>query len=213
MNISLKLVDTNPTIYKEILSALLPQVKKYMKDVINSIKQELPAILTEAINNSPEYTSLVGGKLRLELGIPEAGPKIEQLLQAWITKPEIKYNVPSISGSIIKSKFSISLIKSSFEDVLNLDAAYVEDTLRGYNLPWLQWLLLEGDMTIVENYEVLIGPSKYSRTGNAIMKEGKGKTWKVPSEYSGTISDNWITRAIESAGPSISSLLEKALKQ
>ena len=36
------------------------------------------------------------------------------------------------------------------------------------------------------------------------------KSWKVPSEFSGTINDNWITRAIDQATPEIEKMLDGA---
>jgi len=58
------------------------------------------------------------------------------------------------------------------------------------------------------NYEIVIGPNKYSRTGYAIMKPASG-SWSVPSEFAGTITDNWITRAIQTSETDINNLLRK----
>jgi hypothetical protein len=76
-------------------------------------------------------------------------------------------------------------------------------------LPWLQWLLLEGNATIVRNYTVSFGPNRFSRTGFALMRPSL-QSWKVPSEFAGTINDNWITRAIDGAESNIQKLLDGA---
>lgn len=212
MNISIKLIDSNASINKAILKALLPDVRKYMDKVVSTIKTQLPPLLNVAIVNSPEYTSLVGGKLKYEFGIPNAESKISSLINIWSSNINIEYSRPVVSASQIKSKFSANLIRADFSDVLYTDYAFMQDTLRGYDLPWLKWLLIDGDVTIIEDHEIIVGPSKYSRTGDAIMRQNKGKTWKVPSEFSGTIGDNWITRAIANAAPEIEGLLNRAIQ-
>jgi hypothetical protein len=190
----------------------LPQATIYMNKVIKQIKQSLPTIVENGIRNSPEYFSILNGKLKYELGIPDPSSKLIGLLDLWMSNIEYLYQPPKSSTKGISSRFSAQMIKVNFEDVLFSSFAEVEDINRGYNLPWLKWLLLEGNRVIIDQHEVLIGPSKYSRTGNAIMKNSLTKSWQVPSEFSGTQSDNWITRALDSVNPQIESMLQKALK-
>jgi hypothetical protein len=73
---------------------------------------------------------------------------------------------------------------------------------KGYSLPWLKWLLFEGSKPLIKNYSVKFGSNKRSRTGQAIMISSN-KNWKVPSEFAGTVTNNWITRAIDRASDKI----------
>lgn len=211
MNISLKILESNSQIQQSIMQALLPQVNDYMKDAISTIRKEIGTIVNNAIINTPEYDSLISGKLKYELGIPDANTKIAGLLDIWTKNIYIEYMPPKIISSKIKSSFSASLIKSNFDDVLSTDLAYVIDNIYQYRLPWLEWLLLEGNKILVKKQEVVIGPNPRSRTGFALMKESN-KSWKVPSEFAGTIRDNWITRAIDSIEEEVNNLLERTLK-
>jgi hypothetical protein len=212
MNISLKILESNSQIQQSIMEALLPQINDYMKDAITTIRKEIGTIISNAIVNTPEYESLVSGKLKYELGIPDANAKIAGLLDIWTKNIYIEYMPPKIISSKIKSSFSASLIKSSFDDVLSTDLAYVIDNIYQYRLPWLEWLLLEGNKIIVKKQEVVMGPNPRSRTGFALMR-GSNKNWKVPAEFAGTIRDNWITRAIDNTEAEINNLLERALQQ
>ena len=211
MNFSLKLLENSQTIQKSILIALLPEVKSYMDNAINTIKRELPSITAEAIMGEPEYNSLLSGQLKFEFGIPDAGSKIAGLINVWISNMIIEYKPPTATNSSIKSSFRANLIRSNFNDVLGTDEAYMNDSLRGYSLPWLEWLLLDGTATIIPNHEVVMGNNPRSRTGSAVMKISSG-SWKVPDQFSGTMSDNWITRAISNSQDKIQKLLERALK-
>ena len=136
---------------------------------------------------------------------------LNEILNIWTNNIVINYKSPSINSSQIKASFSVSIIRADFSDVLSNDAALVIDSLRGYSLPWLEWLLLEGNKTIVKNQEVILRPSRFSRTGMALMQESN-KSWKVPSQYAGTISNNWITRAIDDNEGVINNFLTKAFE-
>lgn len=211
MLFKVNLLESNKQIAQNILKALLPDTAKYLKDIIKYLQNNLPIVVKEAIINTPEYNSLLGGELQYELGIPDPGSKLTGLLDIWSTNIKINYSAPTISNSKIKGSFSANMIKVDFSDVLYSDYAIVYDNFRGYSLPWLEWLLLEGNKSIIKNYSVVFGPSKYSRTGYAIMKESSS-SWKVPSQYAGTISDNWITRALDNAESQINNTIEQAME-
>jgi hypothetical protein len=210
MNISLKLLESNQDIYNKILNALLPSVENLMKDVSIKLKQEIPLIVQNSILNAPEYNALLAGQLKYELGIPDANTKVNNLLNYWIANMQITYNKPFINNNQIKSFFSINMIKADFSDVLYQEFGFVTDNERGYSLPWLRWLLLEGNKTLVSNYEVLFGNNRNSRTGFAVMTPSN-RSWGVPATYSGTEGDNWITRSLDSVKDQIYSTLEKSL--
>jgi hypothetical protein len=209
MKFSLKILESESQIQKSILEALLPSSKKFMNASISKIKAELPYVVYTAIASRPEYNSLISGQLRLEFGIPDAGMRVSSIIDSWISNIVYQYNEPAIVGKKIKSSFSAELIKVDFADVLGMPEANVVDAVNNYSLPWLKWLLLDGSAIIVKKHEVFFGPNIRSRTGGAIMKSSNS-SWRVPSEYAGTISNNWITRAIEDASTDIEKLLEKA---
>lgn len=212
MLFKIKLLESNSEISYNILKALLPDVSNYLKDIIRYLQNNLPTLIRNVIINTPEYDSLIGGQLQYEFGIPNPAAKLAGLLDIWSTNIDITYVPPTISNGKIKGSFSASMIKVDFSDVLYSDYAIVYDAFRGYSLPWLEWLLLEGNRTIIQNQNVILGRSKYSRTGYALMKESLS-SWSVPSQYSGTVSNNWITRALDGAERDISNLIDKALDQ
>lgn len=209
MKINFQILENDQQINKAVMSALLPEVISFMNNAISTIKRELPDVLQNAIMNTPEYSSLLNGKLKYEFGIPDSNTKLSGLINTWIDNIRYPYMKPTIVGNKIKSTFEANAVRVDFAEVLYTDDALVIDSIRGYNLPWLEWLLLEGNKTIISKQEVVIGPNQFSRTGNALMRNSN-KSWKVPSEFSGTISDNWITRAIDGVEGNIQSLLDKA---
>lgn len=208
MKLNFKLLESDKSISNKILNALLSDIKKFIDISFKKIKTKLPSIILASIQNSPEYYSLVSGELRLELGLPDAESKIDGLLGIWSKNIKYEYNKAVIQNSRIRSSFSISMIKSDFSDVLGSDYAIMVDNARGYSLPWLEWLLLDGTKPIIQNYDVLFGTNPASRTGLAIMIPSS-RSWGISNRSAGTISDNWITRAVDSAEVQILDLMEE----
>lgn len=211
MRFNIKILETDSQINIAIVKALLPEVTSFMNKGIVLVKSELPIIIYDSIVNTPEYNSLQNGQLKYEFGIPDVSSKLAGLLNIWSNNIQYQYLKPTISNNKIKTTFIANTIRVDFADVLYTDYALVIDSTRGYSIPWLEWLLLDGNKILVNKSNVVLGPNKYSRTGNALMKPSN-KSWKVPSEFSGTQNDNWITRAIDGASDKINNLLIKAFK-
>lgn len=199
MNISIDIKESDSAIEAAINKALIPQVKSYMDTAIAKVKKQLPSHVQQVVESAPEYSSLINGKLRYNLGIPDAGPKLAGLISIWTQNIDYLYLPPNIIGGKMKSIFSASLFRIDFSDVLYSDYAQVADSMRGYSLPWLKWLSLDGRVPLVQEHEIVVGPHRRSRTNQAIMSKKTGKTWAVPSEFAGDIGDNWITRSIASS--------------
>lgn len=208
MKFEIEIKESDKLITKRIIKALIPEVDAFMKKSLEKIKKELPPILQNAIISSNTYNDIVSGKLRLELGIPDALTKLDGLIDIWTTNIDARYIKPvTIGADKIYSFISVGLVKSDYSDVLGTDYALVYDR-KGYSLPWLQWLLFEGTRPIVSTHKVVF--MRGGRTGGAIMR--RPGSWSVPIAHAGTATDNWITRAIDSAEPQIIDLLQGTFK-
>jgi len=211
MLISFKLLDSSSEITNKILQSLLPEVRRILSNSQNRIKSKLADVFSSAIKSSPEYNSIVNGTLGYELGLPDGDSRINRLISAWSNNMYVRFNQPQIKASRIISSLSISMVQADLSDVLDSEAAVLIDDRTGSRVDWLYWLSLLGDTTIVKDYEFELGPSPYSRTGGGIMR--MGGRWQVPSQYSGTIANNWITRSIDSVEDQVYSILEQSLKE
>lgn len=213
MQFRLKILEKNKEIEQKILQALLPEVNRVLKKIYQSISPKIKDVVTTVIKNSPEYTSIVNGTLKYELGIPDGASRISNILNIWLANMQIDFKSATIKSSQIIGSLRLSLIKADLSDVLGSDAAIITDSRTGSMVDWLNWLSLAGDKTIIKDYDFIAGSNSRSRTGGGIMRysPGSGK-WKVPSEFSGTVGNNWITRAIDSSSSSIENLLISAIK-
>jgi hypothetical protein len=210
MKFSVKLLDTEPEIKKKILNALREDIEVTLNKAIPNINLDLQNILRQSIQNQPEYQSLISGQLRLEFGIPDPNLRINNIINQWINNTSITKKPFTINGRGLSMGFSIGMVASDYADVLSLTEASVID-IKGYSLPWLDWLLLQGGKIIVRDYSVELGPFSTSRSGGAIMK-ASNTNWRVPPEFAGTITNNWVTRAIDSIESDIFNIIQKNIE-
>jgi len=194
MNFSLKLINTDSDIRKQILSALKSQAQAVLNKSKNDMNTQISALVKQFIKAEPEYQQLLGGELRYQLGIPNSAI-VDQIVDIWSNNIKIVNNRISTTSNGLKGGFSINMIKSDYSDVLSANAATITDSNTGSTVPWLEWLLLRGGDILVKDYEIQIGPNPRSRTGMAIMVSSKSD-YRLPAKFAGTETNNWVYRAI-----------------
>lgn len=212
IGLSVKLAESSSEISSKIIQALLPDVTKYFNSISSELIKTIPNIIIEHITQQPEYTALISGSLQYEFGLPDPATRIEEILLSIKSGYIVKEKPVTAKVSSLVGGLKIQMIKKDFSDLLTLGASTLT-TEKGDQLNWLQWLLLEGDSIIVSDHIFIFGPSPFSRTGMGLMRESVGGFWRVPPEYAGSINNNWITRAIDSASSVIDSTIQKILQK
>jgi hypothetical protein len=196
MNLSLDIAESNSVIRKMILDSLRVELDRVFQKSAKDLPSKIKPLLSDALKQEPEYSSLKSGKLRFEFGIPDSN-SIDDVVEKIADTLTIDPSPVKISNVGLSGGFTLTAIKTNdINGIINDPSAIMEDTTRGYSLPWLEWLLFKGNQTIIKGYSVKLGPNNNSRTGNAIMVTSNS-SWRVPAEFAGTVSDNWTTRAVE----------------
>lgn len=213
MRLSLALVESDSQFRKLILDALAQDVSSTISRSIPEITSGLKELLSKALKDEPEYASLTNGKLRAELGIADVAVVdsiVEKLCDTIdvVSRP-ITVNNTGLSGGLTITAISGDNIGGLIGD----SDAFVNDTQRGYSLPWLEWLTLKGTSPIIKDYEVKFSSSPYSRTGMALMVSNDGSAWSVPPEFAGVAENNWTTRAIERIDKDITQTIIDAIEK
>lgn len=211
LKFNMKLLGNNSSIAKDMMNALLPDIEKYFDKVYSKMSRDIPDILISSIQSQPEYSALLGGTLQGEFGIPDPQARLNEIMSTIRSGQVVKKIPVKISANGIKAGIKLQMVKSDFSDLLSLGSASF-DTEKGTKLEWLRWLLTEGDTIIISDYQFVLGSYPTSRTGFGVMRQFGGSGWRVPPEFAGTVQNNWITRAIESASASIESALQNAVK-
>jgi hypothetical protein len=202
------LITINP---KEPIEVIETKILRSFQSKLNSATHRAAPAIRERIRDacgqflkgSNEYQSILKGELLAELGIPDVAHRLEGIVDAIKNGVEVSAVPVQIRGRKLYGGLVLKMIRRDFEDLLQLaEAKYISQPSRE-EIPWLKWLIVEGDAVIILNYHVLydLSPEQRlrSRTGMAVMRPQAGASWRVPPEYSGTLDDNWITRAFDGA--------------
>lgn len=195
---------------KRVIKEIVKKVKSKAEKIKSTIRERVKEAVRESLMATPEYQSILGGKLKAELGIPQSDTRIITIIDTWVNNISVKIK----TGSSPFLAIDIGIIKDDYGDVLSLPAAqYTYKSKRGQGeIPWLKWLLLEGDRRIITKYE-FSSQTRGSRTGMGIMISKNRGSWQVPPEFSGTSVDNFATRALGNIDNVIDKIVEKAVKE
>jgi hypothetical protein len=210
MKYSLTLLDKQSDIRREILSALKIEIDKALSMCVTKLKVPLSNLIKTALMSEPEYSSLISGQLRSEFGIADVG-NVDIAINNISNSINIQKKAVSINNVGLSGGIELNIINNQDYGALTDPSAFVNDTERGYSLPWLEWLLLKGNTILVRNFEVEFGENPRSRSGNAIMI-GSTSNWRVPPEFAGTIRDNWTTRALSRIDQDIIKLVQSTFE-
>lgn len=207
LSFSVKLIENNAVISQEIAKALLSDVTAYFNKIADKMKNAIPTIVVDNIINQPEYSALLNGILQYELGITNPASRLSEIIATIKSGAIINIKSPKIVSNKIFASIKLQMIQKDFADLLSIGSASFTSE-KGSQIEWLRWLLLEGDSIIISDYNFILGPSKASRTGMGIMRQSSGGSWRIPPEYAGNITNNWITRGLDSATSQIDQFLE-----
>ncbi len=200
-----KILDSVSSIEKKVNLALSEEINKEVRKNLSKIKPELQSFIANSIINQPEMTSLVGGYLRGAFGLISPDAALSNIVSS--VNNSVYVNFKKYDEKL-RGGITINVQPSDFSNLLNLPEGHVFYS-KG-DLHWLRWLLEYGDTIIVVNYDY--NPETgLGRSSLGNMIEGTG--FRVPPEFSGTLTNNFITRAL--TGPQeekqIYNILKRAL--
>lgn len=206
----IELTDSIQSIERKVNKAIAEEMNILLMKKKPSIERECKKLVSSWILAQPEIQSLrsstpdsLSGQFGLIPGADEIAVKdiisaVEDSISASVSRIDDKLN-----GGIL-----VYFQPSTFTNLLGLTSGHVYYA-KG-DLHWLDWLLTEGDRIIVVNYsyEPGLGLGR-SRLGH-MTKTG---TFRVPPEFSGTVQNNFITRALIGKGQEsdIFNVFKKAL--
>jgi hypothetical protein len=210
MSITLKLVESIDQIENNILSALSKQFNSLLQSNKSKISNEIASLIPKWISDQPEIQSLLSNStssLVGQFGITDSPSSIVNSIISSIVQSTsvsvVPYNTKLKNGGI-----DINIQPYDFSNLLSLPQGH--SNYANGDLHWLEWLLKRGDEIIVVGYQY------NPQTGLGRSKLGNMKTggsFRVPPEFSGTVDNNFITRALTGSDQEkqISKLFEQIL--
>ena len=205
MSISLKILESNRQIESFINQSLALELNNKIQSnssrVKNNIKLMIPAWITEQKEVSSLLAQGVQNSLNAEFGLTPGLPDLSVAAIIRSVADSISVEIPKLDRHL-KGSVLFRIQPNDFANLLGLPEGFVMTNL-GSNLHWLNWLLTMGGTPVVTGYQYIPGNS--GRSGGGQMTGGK--VWRVPSEHSGTIDNNFITRALENREKEITNAL------
>jgi len=195
----LEVTDPNSIIEYRLKKTIADKINLAAQVAKNKAKLRFRELIEKAIFDSPEARSLQGGDLQGELGVPGelAKKMLDKIVDAIDSTIDVDIKQFNPFGNVMRGYIEVSIFpKALLQDLLDKqEAQYL--TNHGEQIPWLEWLTTLGDRIIVKNYSVDFGQRFGSRTGLATMVHTKRRGWRVPPQFSGTRTDNFITRSLD----------------
>jgi len=208
--ITLQITDSLSVIQKNVNEAIAQVINDKISKTQNKIVADCKSAASSWILSQPEIQSLSSSSpesLAGQLGIPQSlvGGIISSIENAVVNSISIRFIQYSKN---LKGGLEIYFQPSDFFNLLSLPAGHV--IYKGGDLHWLDWLLKRGDNVIVANYQYnpKTGLGR-SGLGNMVL----GGSFRIPPQFSGTDSNNFITRALIGTDQenTISRIIQRAL--
>lgn len=198
---------------KDLLRVIHEEVSKLISANVVSIETQVKDVIIKYVESSEEWQSMLSpsGILRTELGLENQTELLSQLSAAIKDIIHIKSAPVKLKGNKVSGGFKlVAMTDSDYEMLLNSSfASFVSEN--GFDVDWLEWILVRGNQIVVYDYVVDYGWPSHSRTNDAIMLKYPG-VWQVPSQFSGVKEDNFITRSIEKASKEIEDIILKNMQ-
>ena len=212
----IEILDSNRQVEKKINRAFVTAINKRVKQKLSIIDREIKRSIPSWISSQEEMISLssdgVEGSLNAQLGLVpgQSAAAIAEIINAVIGSVEIRFSGFSENFSGL---LEILIQPKDFKNLLTLSTGFIFNTsladpsyYQG-ELHWLDWLLTRGDSVIVVGYSYI--PENAGRSGGGTMK--LGGSFRINPNYSGTVNDNFITRAFKNRDKEITSIFRKVL--
>lgn len=196
-----------------VAQELKATLDRTISQLIRKIRPSLITYIENKLRKDPNntYYSLDIGDLRNDFGFrsgQNAGERVVKAISGSVEFTKLGPTSASLGG------VRLQLLKGGIEFLLDKDFGAYDSN--GNTVDWLRWLLTAGDTIVVADYQVMKDkgtPLKGSRSGYALMISPKmSKGFRVDPNHSGTIDDNWITRALAATEVDMLKKLQEGLE-
>ena len=175
-------------------------------DHINSIAIKIAADVTEtikplvydAVHDCHEMQALRSSDLRAAMGLnpPQARDVSKQIAES--VSSSLIVESGKVTPKNLSTMISIYVQPAGLDNVLSVGGSTVDYTStegKQVTIPWLDWLLTEGDRILVSGFSLELGQG-LGRSWGGRMVEAPTGSWRIEPQYAGTLTDNFVTRAL-----------------
>lgn len=190
--------------------SLASQINAYMKSLAKNISservyQDIKPVIYELVQSSDAYQSMTNydGELFAYFGFPAGKQKnmVDAVIERLIETADFKITALSVGVKyVFNISFEVDIDKSG---ALELPEAVIETAKNTKNAPlkWAKWILKRGDSIVIKDYILdfdseLHNEESRSGTDTYMIYNPSYTGFAVPSEFSGTNENNFMSRAL-----------------
>jgi len=201
MKISLQI--NQKELERELTKEIQRKVNQAIPRIQSALNERFENMLLQRFNSGvPPFSP----REIAEIGVPDLNLRIQSIIREAAKSFEIKV----VPANLLR--INISILRKNHEDLLSLPESvfqYVSSRGSGI-LEWLRWLLLEGNNTIVNEFDYRPSNSPASRAGGLMVK---GTGWNMPETISGIEGNNILTRCLDNIGKDIEMIVRAELNR
>lgn len=196
--------------FKKINKAVISSLNEIISKRKNTARYKLSRSVDGWIRSSPEIESLLAdgfpNSLSAQFGLRQGSAEqaVEDIVNAIVSSIQVDFKKidKNFTGGI-----EFKWQSTTFSNLLGLSSGHVF-TEKGTDLHWLDWLLMRGDKVIVVGYRYQATSAGRSGGGRMIPRG----VFRIPPKFSGSVNDNFITRALSGKEQEIFSILTGVFK-
>jgi hypothetical protein len=195
--IKLKLTNSISQISSMVNENLAKEINVVISQKSKFLTGKIESLVSEWVLSQPEIISLKSsspGSLAGQFGIPIGSSEgiVESIVLAIQNTIGVSFRP---FDRKLQGGLDIYVQPIDLQNLTSLGSGHVR--YQDGDLHWLNWLLTLGSTIIVANYHYKPS-SGMGRSGLGVMSIGS--SFRVPPKFSGTIDDNFVTRALSGKG-------------
>jgi len=205
LKLDIKIKENLRVIERRISKAMTTEFNNRIQNGLEKISRDIKKLVKELITDSSEIKSLKGGVLKGDFGIPTGEDPTGAIIDAIVNSVDVVHTIVASGGRGFTGGVTINIQPTHFSNLTSLPGVKVI-TKKGAVLPWLEWLLTLGDKIIITEHHVEYKKGA-GRSGLASMTTGG--TFRVNPSFSGTVENNFISRAFQGSENRIASIIKR----
>ena len=192
-------ITTSPSEFKKmVMQAIADHINSIAVKIAGDVTQTIKPLVHDAVYNCHEMQALRSSDLRAAMGLnpPQARDVSKQIAES--VSSSLIVESRKVTPKNLSTMISIYVQPAGLDNVLSVGGSTVNYTStegKQVTIPWLDWLLTEGDRILVSGFSLELGQGLGRSWGGRMVETPTG-SWRIEPQYAGTLTDNFVTGAL-----------------
>ena len=192
-------ITTSPSEFKKmVMQAIADHINSIAIKIAADVTETIKPLVYDAVHDCHEMQALRSSDLRAAMGLnPSQARDVSKQIAESVSSSLIVES-GKVTPKNLSTMISIYVQPAGLDNVLSVGGSTVDYTStegKQVTIPWLDWLLTEGDRILVSGFALELGQG-LGRSWGGRMVEAPTGSWRIEPQYAGTLTDNFVTRAL-----------------